>query len=95
MSLTAQATINAVKKRSYKVRVHKGDIVKLRETISRRGSNGEIQRLYRNQAAVVISETNAGFRGIVATIQTSTGVRFSDVSTGLLDIVQPHYQETA
>ena len=87
MSLTIQAAINAVKKRSYSVRVRKGDIVKLRESITR-NIDGTAQRLHKGQIAVVLSETNAGFRGIVATIQTAAGVRFSDISTGLLDIVE-------
>lgn len=82
-TLDPNAVIAASKKRSYRVRVKPGDHVEFLTSLYR--SNGRVKS---GTVGTVVSETNAGFRGIVCSVRVD-GELYCDVSTGILMIVNP------
>lgn len=68
------------KKRSYRNRLKAGDRVEFLTSVVRTPAS----RVRAGHQGTVISESNAGFRGIEAQIRADNGSLLSHVSTGLL-----------
>lgn len=68
------------KKRSYRNRLKAGDRVEFLTSVVRTPAS----RVRAGHQGTVISETNAGFRGIEAQVRADNGSLLSHVSTGLL-----------
>lgn len=86
-------TATTTRDHSYRVRLSRGDRVRFTKAtrigwcVGKRtpGWEWEHRTAQVGEEATVVSESNAGFRGIEAALRMDTGERVSSVSTGVLE----------